>query len=152
MTSFCWCLTRGQYDRRTRSRVCGAVSFLQVNSLVLKLQQNIPTRRKFPLNNAWEERLSGRGSLFTSVQRWRRDVQHPEKTHYCWQTGGDVSPLTFSGKLLQVLQCDLFVPRAVCQAVIDHCVLKGNKHSLVTDTQRGKKGTTWTCAALQMWV
>lgn len=69
-----------------------------------------------------------------------------------WQTGGDVSLLTFSGKLLQVLQCDFFVPRAVCQAVIDHCVLKGNKHSLVTDTRGERKGTTWTRATLQMWL
>lgn len=46
--------------------------------------------------------------------------------------------LTLSGKLFQVLQCDLFVPRAVCQTVIDHGVLKKHKHSLVTDTKLGK--------------
>lgn len=60
------------------------------------------------------------------------------------QTGGDVCPLTFSRKLFQVLQRDLFVPRAVCQTVIDHRVLKGNKHSLVIDTRRRQKGTSWT--------
>lgn len=64
------------------------------------------------------------------------EAQAPETSRrmfYCCQTGGDVSPLTLSGKLFQVLQRDLFVPRAVCQTVIDHCVLKGNKHSLAAD-------------------
>lgn len=58
---------------------------------------------------------------------------------YFWKTGGDVSPLTLSGKLFQVLQRDLFVPRAICQTVIDHGVLKRHKHSLVIDAQRGEK-------------
>ena len=71
---------------------------------------------------------------------------------YFLQAGGDVCPLTLSGKLFQVLQCDLFVPRAVCQAVVDHSVLKGNKHSLVIDTQSGKKGTSRTWAAAQRCV
>ncbi len=56
---------------------------------------------------------------------------HTEESSYkiisFWQTGGDVCPLTLCGKLLQVLQCDLLVPRAVGQTVIDHRVLRGHK-------------------------
>lgn len=72
--------------------------------------------------------------------------------YYFWQTGGDVSPLTLGCKLFQVLQCNLFVPRAVCQAVIDYCVLKGEKHMLVTDAHSGVKGATWTWSTRSMWV
>ena len=43
---------------------------------------------------------------------------------YCSPTGGTVSPLTLGGERFQVLQCDLFVPGAVGEAVVDHSVLK----------------------------
>lgn len=42
--------------------------------------------------------------------------------------GGDVCTLTLCGELFQVLQSYFFVSRAVCQPVIDHCVLNGEKH------------------------
>lgn len=69
---------------------------------------------------------------------------------FYWQTGGDVGLLTLGGKPFQVLQCNLFVPRAVCQAIIDHCVLKREKHTLVIDTRSGKKGTCLAPATAQI--
>lgn len=71
---------------------------------------------------------------------------------YFSKTGGDVCLLTLSGKLFQVLQCDLFVPRAVCQTVIDHCVLKRHKQSLVIDTKRGKTRNISELGLLGKWV
>lgn len=47
---------------------------------------------------------------------------------YTTSSGGDVCPLTLCGELFQVLQSNFFVSRAVCQPVIDHRVLNGEKH------------------------
>ena len=45
------------------------------------------------------------------------------------QAGGTVPSLTLCSQLLQVFQGDVFVPRAVRQAVIDHGVL-GNTYQV----------------------
>lgn len=45
-------------------------------------------------------------------------------------------PLTLGGKLLQVLQRDLFVAGAVGQTVIDHRVLGGHAHKAVSSARR----------------
>lgn len=47
---------------------------------------------------------------------------------YASSPGGDVCTLTLCGELFQVLQSYFFVSRAVCQPVIDHRVLYGEKH------------------------
>lgn len=62
-----------------------------------------------------------------------------KKKFYILSPGGDVRSLTLCGELFQVLQSDFFVSRAVCQAVIDHRVLKRHKQSAHPDRTKIKK-------------
>lgn len=77
------------------------------------------------------------------------DIKSEISNVFLFSRRGDLCLLTLSGKLLQVFQCDLFVPGAVCQTVIDHSVLRRNKHSVAADTQRGLgkgRSTSFTLA------
>lgn len=145
----CWCLARGQHEHRTLVWC----SFFQRRHSRFMIRQHTHTRIYW---SSGKDKLLGKDNFFC-CSLWSSCGENDRIRFeaylvllFYWQTGGDVGLLTLSGKPFQVLQCNLFVPRAVCQAIIDHCVLKREKHTLVIDTRSGKKGTCLAPATAQI--
>lgn len=106
---------------------------------------NTEIRASFKLTD-WDKLYSSIGTYCPNIdsvdENWKKKYNNActrtnlmvrilNKSNYMFHTsspGGDVCPLTLCGELFQVLQSYFFVSRAVCQPVIDHRVLNGEKH------------------------